>query len=99
MCYTHFMSKKLKKAVAITALVFVGIFTVSFVVFLFDRTLLNGAIGFLAMFSGGIGLALFLVVKLSRGVDEDKNTDDVGEADEADAALSDKNEKPDDDEK
>lgn len=93
------MSKKLKKAVAITALVFVGIFTVSFVVFLFDRTLLNGAIGFLAMFSGGIGLALFLVVKLSRGVDEDKNTDDVGEADEADAALSDKNEKPDDDEK
>ena len=98
MCYTHFMSKKLKKAVAITALVFVGIFTVSFVVFLFDRTLLNGAIGFLAMFSGGIGLALFLVVKLSRGGDADKNTDDVGEADEADAAL-DKNEKPDDGEK
>ena len=98
MCYTHFMSKKLKKAVAITALVFVGIFTVSFVVFLFDRTLLNGAIGFLAMFSGGIGLALFLVVKLSRGGDEDKNTDDVDEADEADAAL-DKNEKPDDGEK
>ena len=98
MCYTHFMSKKLKKAVAITALVFVGIFTVSFVVFLFDRTLLNGAIGLLAMFSGGIGLALFLVVKLSRGGDEDKNTDDVGEADEADAAL-DKNEKPDDGEK
>lgn len=92
------MSKKLKKAVAITALVFVGIFTVSFVVFLFDRTLLNGAIGFLAMFSGGIGLALFLVVKFSRGGDEDKNTDDVGEADEADAAL-DKNEKPDDGEK
>ena len=98
MCYTHFMSKKLKKAVAITALVFVGIFTVSFVVFLFDRTLLNGAIGFLAMFSGGIGLALCKAVKLSRGGDEDKNTDDVGEADEADAAL-DKNEKPDDGEK
>lgn len=96
MCYTHFMSKKLKKAVAITALVFVGIFTVSFVAFLVDRTLLNGAIGFLAMFSGGIGLALFLVVKLSRGGEPDG----AETPPEEDSERSDKeDEKPDDGEK
>lgn len=66
------MGKKQKRIIAIIALVFLAVFTVSFVVFLFDRTLLNGAIGFLALFSGGIGLALFLVIRLSRD-----NTDDI----------------------
>lgn len=60
------MSKKTKKILAIIALVFIGLFTVSFVAFLVDRTLFNGAIGFLALFTGGIGLALFLAIKLSR---------------------------------
>ncbi len=66
------MGKKQKRIIAITALVFLAVFTVSFVVFLIDRTLLNGAIGFLAAFSGGIGLALFLVIRLSRD-----NTDEL----------------------
>ncbi len=60
------MSKKLKRIIAIIALVFVAVFTVSLIAYFIDKTLLNGAIGFLTMFSGGIGLALFLVIWLSR---------------------------------
>ncbi len=72
MCYTLVMDKKLKRVIAIIALVFVGIFSVSFVAYLLDQTLLNGAIGLLAAISGGTGLALFLVIKLSRD-----NTDEI----------------------
>lgn len=59
------MSKKLRQVVAIIALVLVLIFTVSFIMYLTDSTLLNGSVGFLALFSGGFGLALFLVVRLT----------------------------------
>lgn len=67
------MSKRLKRIIAIIALVFVGVFTASLVAFLADRTLFNGAIGFLALFSGGIGLALFLTIKLSRDYSEEND--------------------------
>ena len=60
------MSKKLKRIIAIIALVFMAVFTVSLVAYLVDKTLLNGAIGFLTLFSGGIGIALFLVIWMSR---------------------------------
>ena len=60
------MGKKSKRILAIVALVFIGLFTVSFVAFLVDKTLFNGAIGFFALFTGGVGLALFFVIKLSR---------------------------------
>ena len=75
MCYTFVMDKKLKRVIAIIALVFVGIFSVSFVAYLLDQTLLNGAIGLLSAVSGGTGLALFIVIKLSRD-----NTDEIVDA-------------------
>ena len=75
LCYTFGMDNKLKRIIAIIALVFVGIFSISFVAYLLDDTLLNGAIGLLATISGGTGLALFIVIKLSRD-----NTDEIVDA-------------------
>ena len=51
------MSKKLKRIIAIIALVFMAVFTVSLVAYLVDKTLLNGAIGFLTLFSGVIWMS------------------------------------------
>lgn len=60
------MNDKLRRVIAIIALVFAAVFTVAFVAFLVDRALLNGAIGRLAMFAGGITLALYLVLLFDR---------------------------------
>ena len=73
------MSKRLRKIIAIIALVCVGIFSVAFVAYLVDQTLLNGAIGFFTAFFGALGLALFLVIKLSRD-----NTDEIVDSVRAD---------------
>ena len=56
------MNKKLRKAVAIIALVFMGLFVVSLVLCLVDIKMLNGSIGFAALFTGFIGIALFFVL-------------------------------------
>lgn len=69
------MNKKLRRVIAIIALVFMAIFSVSLVAYFVDRTLLSGMIGIITLFSGGIGLALFLVVWMSR----DQNGGDNGE--------------------
>ena len=58
------MNKKLKRIVAIIALVFAAVFTVSFMCYLIDDTLLNGAIGGLALGSGAFMLALWFVIKI-----------------------------------
>ena len=71
------MGKKSKRILAIVALVFIGLFTVSFVAFLVDKTLFNGAIGFFALFTGGVGLALFFVIKLSRDNTDASDPDDM----------------------
>lgn len=60
-----------------------AIFSVSLVAYFVDRTLLSGTIGIITLFSGGIGLALFLVVWMSR----DQNGGEPG--DEADKPLDD----------
>ena len=70
------MSKKLRRIIAIIALVFMAVFTVSLVAYFVDKTLLNGAIGFLTLFSGGIGLALFLVIWMSRDNYDGANDDE-----------------------
>ena len=71
------MSRKFKRVLAIIALVFIGLFTVSFVAFLVDKTLFNGSIGFFAL-----GLALFFVIKLSRdNTDYAQNDDNSDESD------------------
>lgn len=56
------MSKKLRQIVAISALILMLIFLVSFTAYLIDGTLLNGAIGFLAIFSGAFMFSLYLVI-------------------------------------
>lgn len=53
-----------------------AVFTVSLVAYFVDKTLLNGAIGFLTLFSGGIGLALFLVIWMSRDNYDGANDDE-----------------------
>ena len=59
------MSKILKRVVAIIALVLILVFTVSFIMYLFDKTLFNGAIGDLATWSGAFGILLALVLWIS----------------------------------
>ena len=66
-----------------------AIFSVSFVLYLLDNTMLNGAIGICTMFFGGFGIALFAVLKLSRDnteqimqdakLDDDESTDETSE--------------------
>ena len=68
------MNKKLKRVIAIIALVSMALFSVAFVLYLFDNTMLNGGMGAFALFFGGLGLALFFVLKLSRD-----NTDQIVE--------------------
>lgn len=60
------MNDRLKRVIAIIALILLGIFSVSFIIYLFDNTLLNGAIGDIAIWSGGFGLLLFIVLWISR---------------------------------
>lgn len=72
------MDKKSRRVTAIIALVFMAIFSVSLVAYFVDRTLLSGMIGIITLFSGGIGLALFLIVWMSRDKysgENDENSD------------------------
>lgn len=59
------MSKRFKKVLAILSLVFMVLFAVSVVLTCFDAKLLNGAIGYTAMFTGFLGISIFFVIKLS----------------------------------
>lgn len=58
------MNKKLKKIVASISLVFMGLFVVSLVIACIDFNLLNGAIGYVALFTGFIGISLYIVLYL-----------------------------------
>ena len=59
------MNPKMRRIIAIIALVFVGIFTISFTLMLYNRDLLDGSITHIALFSGAVGLALFLTLKFA----------------------------------
>ena len=86
------MNPKLKRIIAIVALVFVGLFTVSFVAFLVNKQLFNGALGYFAGGCGAVGLALFFVIRLSREYPEElKKLLDKGEGESNDTP----DEKPD----
>ena len=67
------MNPKLKRIIAVTALVFVGLFTVSLVAYFANRSLFNGALGYFALGSGAVGLALFFVIKLSKKYPEEES--------------------------
>ena len=82
------MDKKLKRIIAIVALVFMALFSVSLILTFYDRTLFNGAIGFCALFTGGIGLALFGVIKLSRSP-EDAKCDEQEDSEQENAEKKD----------
>lgn len=70
-----------------------AIFSVSLVAYFVDRTLLSGMIGIITLFSGGIGLALFLVVWMSRDKDGGENGESDDNADKPldNSAADDKN--------
>ncbi len=59
------MNKKLKKAMAIVALIFMAIFTVSLVLCLALPTALNHGFGYITLFTGFVGISVFVVIKLS----------------------------------
>lgn len=65
------MKPKLRRIIAIIALVFVGLFSVTLIAYLADKTLFNGAIGYFALACGAVGLALFFVLKLSKDYSEE----------------------------
>lgn len=56
------MSKKLRQIVAIISLILMVVFLASFTAYLIDSTMFNGAIGFLAIFSGAFMFSLYLVI-------------------------------------
>ena len=57
------MKDKQARALAIVALVFMGIFVVALIVTLVDHTLLNGAIGYVALCSGVFAIMIFIARK------------------------------------
>lgn len=84
------MNEKLKRAVAIIALIFMAVFTVSLILYLIDKNMLNGAVGDMALWSGGFGLLLWLVLWLSRAFPSQQVKDEererlYKEAEEAEA--------------
>lgn len=73
-----------------------AIFSVSLVLYLLDKTLFNGAIGIFTLFFGGVGFALFFVLKLSRDntqdiIDKAKLDEDEPSQDETTSEKTDEN--------
>lgn len=60
------MSKRSIRVLAIVALVFMALFVASLTAWSFDRGLFNGAIGYVAIFTGGIGIGIYVVLLLLR---------------------------------
>ena len=56
------MNTKLRKFIAITALVFMVAFLASFMVYLIDKTLLNNSILLITILTGCIAIGLYLVI-------------------------------------
>jgi len=54
--------KKVNRILAIIALVFVGIFSVSLIMFLFNQAWWNGLFFLLPVISGLIGITMFVIV-------------------------------------
>jgi hypothetical protein len=79
------MSEKAIRILAIIALVFVGIFSVSFVLYLLDKDMLGGAVALVTLISGGVGFFLFLMVKFmakKQAPDVVEESDNESEEDE-----------------
>lgn len=57
------MKDKTARALAIIALVFMGLFVASLIATLVDVTLFNGSIGYIALGTGIVGILIFVVLK------------------------------------
>lgn len=57
------MNTKLRKTLAIVALVFMAIFSVTLVIVFVNPDLCNGAFRYAALVSGLLGVGLFLIIK------------------------------------
>lgn len=82
------MNKTFRKVIAIIALVSVAIFSISFIFTLSGSKLLNGQMGFVSLFFGLLGLALFFVVRFSpiRG-GEENNPEKIADKDKTNETL------------
>ena len=58
-------NNKLRRVLAIVALVFMAIFTVTFVITLVSPKLYHGAFSYAALVSGLLGIGLFLVIRFA----------------------------------
>jgi hypothetical protein len=79
------MSEEVIRILTIIALVFVGIFSVSFVLYLLDKDMLGGAVALVTLISGGVGFFLFLMVKFmakKQAPDVVEESDNESEEDE-----------------
>ena len=90
------MNKKLRRVIAIIALVSMALFSVSFILYLADNAMLNGGMGAFALFFGGLGIALFVVLKLSRDNTDQivEDATDNGEGEQEKTEETDKTEQP-----
>lgn len=69
-CYNTTMSKKTKRIIAIIGLVFMAIFSVSFVIYLISPSMLNGAFGYLSIFTICMGLLAMIGTKVLKTPEE-----------------------------
>ena len=88
-------NKTLRRVLAIAALVFMGIFTVTFVITLVDPKLCHGAFGYAALVSALLGVGLYLLLRFAlqpKGEAEylpDPDNDDARQDDAESAPPSD----------
>ena len=82
---------KTRRILAIVALVFMAIFTVTFIIVLVSPDILNGAVGYIALISALMGAGFFIVVKfVLKDPPEYLPGDESGdEADDTDASEKD----------
>ncbi len=67
-----------------------GLFTISFIAYMYDRDLLRGAIGLFALFTGCMGLGMMLITKIFAKPEYDDVEDTEGEGEtDAEAEESD----------
>lgn len=85
----------MRRVLAIAALVFMGIFTVTFVITLVDPKLCHGAFGYAALVSALLGVGLYLLLRFAlqpKGEAEylpDPDNDDARQNDVESASSSD----------
>ncbi len=56
------MNTKIRKIIAITALIFFIVFLVSFMMYLIDKTMLNGSVLYIVIVTGCIAIGLYLAI-------------------------------------